>query len=71
MYASKTCAVRASCKGPSISIRPKVIAPVTTETWWQKHATGPRDGAALNAEAWRRFPGTDHGNVLLKMWVHD
>ena len=40
---------------------------VTTETWWQRFATGPRT-SELQAEAWKRHPGTDHTGVRLKIW---
>jgi hypothetical protein len=50
------------------TIQPKPV-PSDEPGFWAKYAIGPRDGAGLNAEAWRRHPGTDCGNVRLKMWT--
>ena len=41
------------------------------ESWWTTYATGQRDGAALNAEAWRRFPGTTQRGPLLSRWRYE
>lgn len=48
--------------------KPKVSC---LESWWTKYASGPRDGAGLNAEAWQRHPGTPNDSPLLKIWTQE